>query len=365
MNGNRVNLLFAAGGTGGHLFPATAVACYLREKYKDKVNCIFIGTQSRIESVKVPQLGFTYYGMPITAFPGKNIKALKYPFTFINSILKAKSIIKKEKVDAVICTGAYISYPPGFAANSLKKKLFLLESNVNPGKSILWLAPKATKIYTSYAKSADFFPASIASKINCLGNPVRQEILSLPDKHKAIEKYKLNPNKKTIFIFGGSLGARSINKAVESSLDELVKLNVNIIWQTGKGYTPPQAIPDNVLVTEFIDDMDTAYSLADLVIARSGATTVAELAVLGKPAILVPLPSASNNEQYENARMLDDSEAALLISDKDIQSSLIGSVSKLIEDSGELEQMSQKIKMFAKPDAASQIAEDIIKTVLI
>lgn len=362
MDKNRVNLLFAAGGTGGHLFPATAVANYLRNKYK--VNCVFIGTTNRIEAEKVPKMGFTYYNMPITAFPGKNIKALKYPLTFISSIQKAKSIIKSESIDAVICTGAYISYPPGYAAKQLKKKLFLLESNVNPGKSIVWLAKKATNIYTSYDKSTSFFDEDIKSKIKCLGNPVRQEILNLPDKSYAYNKYNLNPDFKTLFIFGGSLGARSINKAVESSLSELAKLNINIIWQTGKNYTKPNLIPSNIVVKEFIDDMDTLYSITDLVVARSGATTVAELATLGKPAILIPLPSASNNEQYENARMLDESEATILIKDSDIQNSFLPSVKELLDNDDRLDAMSQRIKKFAKPNATQEIAEDIYNSVI-
>lgn len=360
----KINLLFAAGGTGGHLFPATAVANYLREKYKDKVNCVFIGTKARIESIKVPKMGFSYYDMPITAFPGKNLKGLMYPITFINSINKARYVIKKENIDAVICTGAYISYPPGLAARRLKKKLFLMESNVNPGKSILWLAKYATKIYTSYQKSETFFDPISIFKLNCLGNPIRKEILNSPSREEAIKKFNINLKFKTIFIFGGSLGARSINYAVEKYLDEFAKMQVNIIWQTGKNYVTPTNVPENVIITEFIDDMDTAYSASDLVVARSGATTIAELAVLGKPAILVPLPSASNNEQYENARMLDESKAAILIEDSKIEELLFATINNLISNDFELKEMSSKIKEFGRPDAVSEIAEDIIKTII-
>lgn len=364
MINRKVNLLFAAGGTGGHLFPATAVANYLREQYKDEINCVFIGTMDRIESIKVPQMGFTYYDMPITAFPGKNLKSLKYPITFINSISKARSVIKKENIDAVICTGAYISYPPGLAARRLKKKLFLMESNVNPGKSILWLAKNATKIYTSYQKSEAFFDPLSVFKLNCLGNPVRQEILNLPSRVEAIKSYNFNSENKTIFIFGGSLGAKSINYAVEKNIEEFAKMPVNIIWQTGKNYVIPAVIPKNMVVSEFIDDMQTAYAAADLVVARSGATTVAEIAVLGKAAILVPLPSAANNEQYENARMLDESKAAILIDNNEIQNSLFNTIKQLLENENELYEMSSKIKEFAKPNAVSDIGEDIIKTII-
>lgn len=365
MSNKKINLLFAAGGTGGHLFPATAVAKYLRENYSDKVNCFFIGTEDRIESIKIPQMGFPYFAMPITAFPGKNLKGVMYPITFIRAISKARSVIKKEKIDAVICTGAYISYPPGLAARRLRKKLFLMESNVNPGKSILWLSSNATKIYTSYEKSTEFFDPISVFKLNCLGNPVREEILNPPTKEAALKKYNFNPEYKTIFIFGGSLGARSINLAVEKNLKEFAEMKVNIIWQTGKNYVIPAVIPSNVMATEFIDDMATAYSASDLVVARSGATTVAEVAVLAKPSILVPLPSASNNEQYENARMLDESDAAILISDDKIQDSLLSTIKQLIENETELITMSERIREFARPNAVKEIAEDIMNTMTI
>lgn len=364
MSDNRVNLLFAAGGTGGHLFPATAVANYLRDNYKDKVKCIFIGTENRIESIKVPEMGFDYYAMPITAFPGKNLKGLSYPLTFMNSITKARKVIKKEEIDAVICTGAYISYPPGLAAKRLKKKLFLMESNVNPGKSIMWLSKTATKIYTSYEKSSEFFDPISATNISCLGNPVRKEILIPKDKKESIVQYGLKPEWKTIFIFGGSLGAKSINLAVEKHLDDFAKMNINIIWQTGKNYVLPATLPTNVRASIFIDDMDTAYAASDLVVARSGATTVAEISVLAKPSILVPLPSASNNEQYENARMLDESDAAILIIDNEIQNRLYDVVRQLMTKDNELNRMSERIKAFARPNAVKEIAEDIMKTML-
>lgn len=364
MSDKRVNLLFAAGGTGGHLFPATAVANYLRDNYQEKVKCIFIGTENRIESIKVPEMGFDYYAMPITAFPGKNLKGLSYPLNFINSITKARKVIKKEEIDAVICTGAYISYPPGLAAKRLKKKLFLMESNVNPGKSIMWLSKTATKIYTSYEKSSEFFDQISATNISCLGNPVRKEILIVKDKKESILKYGLNPEWKTIFIFGGSLGAKSINLAVEKHLDEFAKMNINIIWQTGKNYVLPATLPANIKAITFIDDMDTAYAASDLVVARSGATTVAEISVLAKPSILVPLPSAANNEQYENARMLDESDAAILINDNEIQNHFFDVVRQLMTKDDELNRMSEKIKAFARPDAVREIAEDIMKTML-
>jgi UDP-N-acetylglucosamine--N-acetylmuramyl-(pentapeptide) pyrophosphoryl-undecaprenol N-acetylglucosamine transferase len=300
--------------------------------------------------------------MPITAFPGKNLKGIMYPITFIKAISKARSVIKKEKIDAVICTGAYISYPPGLAARRLRKKLFLMESNVNPGKSILWLSTNATKVYTSYEKSSEFFDPISVFKLNCLGNPVRDEILNPPTKEAAIKSYNFNPEFKTIFIFGGSLGARSINLAVEKNLNEFAKMNVNIIWQTGKNYVIPPVIPSNIIATEFIDDMATAYSASDLVVARSGATTVAEVAVLAKPSILVPLPSASNNEQYENARMLDEGNAAILINDDKIQDSLLSTIQQLIENETELISMSERIKEFARPNAVREIAEDIMNT---
>jgi UDP-N-acetylglucosamine--N-acetylmuramyl-(pentapeptide) pyrophosphoryl-undecaprenol N-acetylglucosamine transferase len=196
-----------------------------------------------------------------------------------------------------------------------------------------------------------------------LGNPVRSDILNLPDKNAAYEKFGSDSNKKTIFIFGGSLGAQSINRFIEKNLQELDLLDVNVIWQTGKNYVFPASLPSNVHITEFIDDMGEAYSISDLIIARSGATTVAELSVLGKPSILVPLPSAANNEQYENAKMLDESGAAILLKDSDIDTELMKHLKSIIHNPERLKEMTEKVKNFSKPDAVMDIADDIIRTI--
>jgi UDP-N-acetylglucosamine--N-acetylmuramyl-(pentapeptide) pyrophosphoryl-undecaprenol N-acetylglucosamine transferase len=306
--------------------------------------------------------------MPITGLTSLfSISTLFLPYKIIKSRSICRSLIKKHKTNAVLCTGAYISYPAGVAAAEAKLPLILMESNVSPGKTIQLLSKKASAIITSFEETYELFPSGLRDKIYCFGNPVRRQILSLPSQESAREALGLNPDLKTILIFGGSLGSRSINEAIEKILNNLLQINIQILWQTGFNFSPnddffdnPEKYP-NLRVFRFIDDMASAYSAADLIISRAGATTVAELAASGKPSILVPLPSASNNEQTLNAEQLEKSGAAIVLNDSDLDAQLEKVIFELIKDNNSLEIMNKETVKLAKPLAAKKIAEKIIE----
>jgi len=359
MTKDNINILFAAGGTGGHLFPAVAVAEQL-----DKLtngNCLFhfVGTRDKIESRVVPQLGYRLHTIQLSGIT-KSPKTLLVPFQVIRSIIKCKNIIKNENISAVVCAGAYLSYPPGIAAIQSKIPLILMESNVNPGKTIKMLANKATKIITAFEDSKNFFPDGLAHKIITSGNPIRGNILSPNDKITSRKLLGLPLDRDIVFIFGGSLGARSINNVIEMHLEDISQKNYFVVWQTGKNFQQPRNLPDNLRIMTFVDDMASYYSAADLVIARSGATTVAEICIMGKPSILAPLPSASNNEQLHNARILQNNNATIIVNDNNIANQLILLIDELFSDKNRIENIGINALKLAKPNAASDVASIIL-----
>lgn len=359
---SKANFLIAAGGTGGHLFPAMAVAEQLDKLTNGKAVCHFVGSPDRMESHIVPAKGYPFHPMKISGLT-KSLKTLMLPFRIAAGISSCRSLIKKEDIAAVICAGAYLSYPPGFAAGLEKIPLILMESNVNPGKAIKMLSSRANMIVSAFEESLDYFEKPLHSKIRPYGNPVRDFILNLPDKKQAREKFGLNPARPTILIFGGSLGARSINNAMSKYLSQFAEKPYQIIWQTGKNFEHPKDIPANVKITTFIDDMASAYSAADLVVARSGATTVAELCVAGKPSVLVPLPSASNNEQLFNGKVLEQRGAAIIVDNNAIEHRLYDLAEDLMSNPGKLSDMGKAALLGAKPDAAERTAREILNII--
>lgn len=358
---DELKILVAAGGTGGHLFPALAVVQQLEIIKELVIKVVFVGTKTRLESKIIPELGYRFYSMPIAGFNKIfSLDTLKMPYRIIKSIAICKKIIKEFKPDVVLCTGAYLSYPAGVAAYRMGIPLVLMESNINPGKTIKALSSKATKIITSFEETVNYFDSISKEKIICLGNPVRLELNNLPDKEISQKKFGLKPGLKTILIFGGSLGAYSINKTIQDNLEVLSKKDFQILWQTGKNFKINKQLPDNVKSLEFIKDMASAYSTADLVVSRSGATTISELANCGKPSILIPLATASNNEQELNARLFEHNRAAILMKNGEISEKLIETMINLINDDEELKTMSQNVKKFAKPNAAENISKIIL-----
>lgn len=361
---NKTNILVAAGGTGGHLFPALAVVEQLEILTNGKLTAHFAGTPNRIESEKIPALGYNFYPMPITPFKGLfSMQSYLLPYNLHKSISICKSIIKKNNIQVVICTGAYLSYPAGVAASKCGVPLILMESNVNPGKTIKMLSHRASMIITSFEETAGYFDNETREKVKMLGNPVRKDILSLPARDGAIQKFGLNSARKTLLIFGGSLGAASINSAAEVIIKSIDLSKWQVIWQTGKDYIPGSDIPEGVKSMRFIDDMASAYSVSDLVISRSGATTVAELCIVGKPSVLVPYPSASNNEQEENARVLEKSGAARLVKNSDAITGVPKAFAEISVDEEHLRIMGQKAFSLAQPNAAINSAKAVLQII--
>ena len=358
-----MKILIAAGGTGGHLFPTLAVVDKLKELSNTEIEFHFFGRTDKIEGRIIPPLGYKLHTTKLTGLVSSNfLQTLKMSFHLLKSILQLKKIIIKENIDAVLCAGAYLSVPAGIACKLCGKKLFLMESNVNPGKAIKLLANSATKIYTSFDETENYFSHNIKIKIKNFGNPVRSDIIqSCSQLQSPNSNIFTADSRPVILVFGGSLGAKAINDAMLRWLDNFSKSDYQILWQTGSNFKLNAELPSNIKYVDFIDDMAGAYSVADLVVSRSGATTIAELCVVGKPAVLVPLPSASNNEQYFNAKYLQDHNAGIIVNNDEISDKLYPIIENLINDKQRLLTMSKVLKSLATPDACSKIAIDILE----
>jgi len=354
-------LLVAAGGTGGHLFPAIAVVQSI-EKIISECETKFVGTSHRIESNVVPELGYELITMPITGYSGIfSLNTWLLPFKIYKSIRICRKLIRQFKPDAVLCTGAYISYPAGVAASKEKIPLVLMESNVNPGKTIKALSKKASLIITSFEETSAYLEGVAQNKIKFFGNPVREDLLHATDKKSARIKLGLNPDITTVLIFGGSLGALVINKATEKVIEHFKDKDIQFVWQTGKEYKCEQKDNLKLKILPFIDDMATAYASADLVVSRSGATTVAELAVCGKASVLIPLPSASNQEQKHNAEVFVKNGAAVLLKNSDAEEKLYSIIENLLSDKDKIRSMEESAKKLAKENAALDTANSILE----
>jgi UDP-N-acetylglucosamine--N-acetylmuramyl-(pentapeptide) pyrophosphoryl-undecaprenol N-acetylglucosamine transferase len=364
MDKKKIRALIAAGGTGGHLFPAMAVAEQLQILTGGSFHANFVGTSSKIESKVVPNSGYDFTPIPITGFKGIfSIDTLSLPYKILRSEQICRNIIKKNQINVVICTGAYISYPAGNAAFKENIPLVLMESNLTPGKAIRMLSSKASLIITAFPDSEKYYPSILSPRIKPLGNPVRKSILNISNRQAALNKFNLESEKNTILIFGGSLGAKSINHAAVELITALDSNKYQFIWQTGRDFQCPFADIDNLWSGDFIEDMASAYAAADLVLSRSGATTISELCVAGKAAILVPYPSASNNEQELNAQYLVDNDAAILIHEDALQENIVEIISELSNDKYRLKAMSEAALSLGKPNCSVDSANSIIALV--
>lgn len=358
---DRLRLVVAAGGTGGHIFPAVAVVEQLRAQMHDACDVTFLGSMDRMETRLIPALGYDYVGMPIVGFKGvRHPSTLTLPWKILQSTRIARATIRRVKPHAVVCTGAYISYPAGVAAAKEGVPLFLLESNVNPGKTNARLAPLATAIFLSFEESVRYYAPSLASKLVVTGNPVRSQIPSSKDAWEARAAWGLKPDMATVLVFGGSLGARAINAAMEAALPRFANAPFQVIWQTGSAYTFHATPPPNVVIQPFIDDMGVAYAAADLVVSRSGATTIAELGIVGKPAIFIPLPSASTGEQQHNAQVIENAGGAVVVKDADVLTILASTIEELMCNEEKRTTMATVMRSFGRPRAAADAAAAII-----
>lgn len=357
-----MNILISAGGTGGDLFPAVAVAEQLALLRGGDISVDFVGNPSRIEARVVPQLGYGFHPIPVTGFKGLfHPSTLTLPWRILRSEYIVGSLLDKKKPVGVICGGTYISFPAARAAFRRKIPIMLIEPNVIPGKTNRLLAPKVQRIITAFEESKEHFPAKVQKKMIVTGNPVRQSLtLALPDRVESCKTFGLRPELFTIFVFGGSLGARALNLAVEAALPALAMSNFQIIWQTGAHYTPPAVLPPNVVTRTFIENMAPAYSAADIVLCRAGGGTVAELGNVGRPAVLVPLPSAANNEQLFNARAVEHAGAGIMIENNNIGTRLMPLLEELASNPQRLAAMTAAARLRARPDAARRAAEEFL-----
>ena len=358
-----IRIIIAGGGTGGHIFPAIAVAQAI-QKIQPHAVILFVGAKGKMEMEKVPKAGFEIIGITIAGFNRTNLlKNLSLPWKLIKSYFQVMGIIKKFKPNAVFGVGGYASFPVLKQAQSKSIPTFIHESNAFAGKANQWLGADATQIFTGTKGMESFFPAH---KILVTGNPVRQNIVnSNYSKINALLHFGLLPTKKTVLIVGGSLGATSINKTIQNNLKKLLDENIQLIWQTGMPnanmYVNAANHFANVYVSSFIDDMSAAYTAADIVISRSGAMAVAEISVTAKAAIFVPYPHAAEDHQTYNAMALVNGGAAKMIKDNEVNQKLIPLLQNLIHDENSMQLMQEKIKAFAFTNADHVIAEQILQ----
>jgi UDP-N-acetylglucosamine--N-acetylmuramyl-(pentapeptide) pyrophosphoryl-undecaprenol N-acetylglucosamine transferase len=359
---DKFRVVVAAGGTGGHIFPAVAVVEQLMELTNGRCAATFLGSTDRMEARLIPSLGYPFHAMPISGFKGlRSASTLTLPLKILRSTRIAQDVIKRTKPHAVICTGAYISYPAGIAAQREGVPLIVLESNVNPGKANRRLAKNATAVVLAFEAAREYYPEAMASRLHVLGNPVRSQIDPRRSAEEARRSFGLDAKKRTVLIFGGSLGARTMNNAVVQSLPQIANEAYQVLWQIGGSYTPPSDLPSNVKVVPFIDDMGAAYAAADLVVSRSGATTVAELGIVGKPAVLVPLPSASTNEQELNARVVERAGGGVVLKDEDCAATLHATMTMLMSCDDQRIRMGAEMGTLGRLRAAHDVAELVLR----
>ncbi|WP_341227706.1 undecaprenyldiphospho-muramoylpentapeptide beta-N-acetylglucosaminyltransferase [uncultured Arcticibacterium sp.] len=354
-------IIISGGGTGGHIYPAIAIANELKSRYTD-IEILFVGAEGKMEMEKVPKAGFEIIGLPIAGINRSNMLAnLKFPFKLINSLRLAYKTISTFKPDVAIGVGGYASGPTLLMANFKGVKTLLQEQNSYAGITNKFLSKKASKICVAYPKMETFFPIE---KIVFTGNPVRKDIIeNIKTRKEALAHFGLDENKKTLLIIGGSQGARSINQAIEARLKDLTEADLQVIWQTGKNFKSEFPTNSKTYISEFIYEMDLAYKAADIVISRAGALSVSELCLTNKPSILVPLPTAAEDHQTMNAMSLVNENAALLVKDIDVNKELIKTTLELASNSNLQGELSENIKAFAKPKAAEDIVNQILSLI--
>ncbi|MFM6976346.1 MAG: undecaprenyldiphospho-muramoylpentapeptide beta-N-acetylglucosaminyltransferase [Sphingobacteriaceae bacterium] len=358
-------VIISGGGTGGHIFPALAIARALQRLDK-QVEILFVGALGRMEMEKVPASGYEIIGLDIQGIQRKSLwKNLFLPFKLIKSVMHARQIIKKFKPDVAVGVGGYASGPLLFAAGNAKIPYLIQEQNSYAGLTNKWLAKKAAKICVAFEGMEAYFPKD---KILITGNPIRQESVAIQDKRQeAAASFGLSADKKTILLTGGSLGAGTLNQAIKKDLQKIVAADVQLIWQTGKFYYTAilQELGDQsaagIKILEFLNRMDLAYAMADLIISRAGAGTIAELCVVKKPVILVPSPNVAEDHQTKNAEALIQKDAALLVKDTDALVNLVPAALALLKDEQKLASLSQHIARLAISNADEIIAQEIFR----
>lgn len=370
MKKESVKIIISGGGTGGHIFPAIAIANALKETLGAKVDILFIGAKGKMEMEKVPEAGYPIVGLNIAGIQRsmsfKNLcRNITFPFKLMQSMQQAKKAIDSFEPEVVIGVGGFASGPTLRCATNRGIPTLIQEQNSYPGVTNKILSKKVDKICVAYAGMENFFPTS---KIITTGNPIRKQVIDIEGKkEEALRFFGLENSKKTLFVVGGSLGAWSINQAIRDGLKKLDDAGLQIIWQTGKPYYEHavETVREwpHVKAVQFIKEMDLAYAAADIIVSRAGAIAISELCNVGKPVIFVPYPHASENHQFKNAMALVNNKAAWLVSDSESANELVNTITALLGNNNEMERLSTNIKRLAIKDADNRIAEEIIKLI--
>ena len=360
-----IKVIISGGGTGGHIFPAVAIANALKRIDPD-TEILFVGANGRMEMDKVPAAGYKIIGLDIQGFQRKSIlKNLALPWKMIRSVLKARSIIRDFRPDVAVGVGGYASGPLLYAANQMGIPYLIQEQNSFAGITNKWLGKNAQRICVAFEGMEKFFPAS---RILLTGNPIRKEVVNIENRRfAAAEMLSLSPHKQTILVTGGSLGAGTLNNSFLAGIDKIIGADVQLIWQTGKYYY--QTVKEqtagregeNIRVMEFLHKMELGYAAADVIVSRAGAGTIAELCVIGKPVILVPSPNVAEDHQTQNALALAKNSAAIMIADNVAHRDLVDTALNLVGNPGKSRLLGDNIKKMALPDADEVIAKEVIK----
>ncbi|MCK0156082.1 undecaprenyldiphospho-muramoylpentapeptide beta-N-acetylglucosaminyltransferase [Cellulophaga sp. F20128] len=355
--------ILSGGGTGGHIYPAIAIANELKEMFPT-AEFLFVGAKDRMEMEKVPQAGYEIEGLWISGLQRKlTFKNMMFPIKLVSSLIKARGIVRKFKPDVVIGTGGFASGPLLRMAAAKNIPCLLQEQNSYAGITNKLLASKVKKICVAYDHMERFFPAD---KIVKTGNPVRKDLVELKiSKTEALHFFGLNPEKLVVLVLGGSLGAKRVNQLIKEQLPLFKSLGVQVIWQCGKLYyeTYKNLQTEEVLVFDFLNKMDCAYAAADIIISRAGAGAVSELSIVGKPVIFIPSPNVAEDHQTKNALAYVAKDAAILLKEKDLELDFMGVFTALLKDDKKQQALADNIKKQALPEATKSIAFEVEKLV--
>lgn len=359
-----VRVIIAGGGTGGHIFPALSIAEALKKQWPG-IEILFVGAKGKMEMEKIPEAGYKIIGLTIAGYNRSSlIRNITLPLKLLQSFFQVRAILKVFKPIAVLGVGGYSSFPVLRFAQAHKILTFIHESNSLPGRSNIMLGKRATKIFVAAEGMEKYFPAK---KIVITGNPVRNIFSEKISKEEALNFFGLKPEVKTVFVMGGSLGAKSINETINKNIDVFKKNNLQLIWQTGKLYAGQAAKAEeeenNIWTNAFIARMEYAYAAADVVLARAGAMTIAELCVVGKATVFVPYPFAAEDHQAANALALVKKNAALMIRDADVNTKLMNTLLELVQDEKRIHELETNILKMSNTHADETIANEILKTI--
>lgn len=358
-------IIISGGGTGGHIYPAIAIADTLKA-HNPQHEILFVGAEGKMETEKVPKAGYQLITLPIRGLQRKlTPKNLLVPFKLLQSLWKSQKILSDFQPDVVVGVGGYASAAVLRMAQLQRIPVIIQEQNSYAGLTNKWLSAFASKICVAYPNMEKYFPAN---KITLTGNPVRSDIIHVRQyKNRGLEFFGLDENRKTVFVFGGSLGARTLNNCFKKDVEKLLQEGYQVIWQTGKIYYPEmrefaEKLNDkHLVIKEFVYEMNLAYAVADVVISRAGALSVSELCLAEKATILVPSPNVAEDHQTKNAMALVEQEAALLVQDIEASEKLIPTTLELLKNTNLQQKLQQNIKVLAKPNAAEEIVQEILK----